>query len=533
MATAEQLLDQARDFHRQGQMQTAIDLYRSAAKANPRLSDAHTQLGFALMQVGIDAEAVDHLEKAVKLQPTSAEALCNLAFAHRSQGRIDEALSCYERAAWMTKRHPRAVAGAAEIYAITGRHGKAHALLLPYISSRQDPPAVALTYARCCRALGNPGDGAPALARHLAESSASIPPQLRIAMLLELANLAHDLGHPDRAIAAATDANRLTGRRYNAQAHAEVTQTLMANWTPERHEALPRAAAESDLPVFIVGMPRTGAALLEQVIASHPDAAPAGETTITRHLVARLVGGMSPEIVPFTDPGVLTYQAVNEGAAFCVNPLRMLARREGKQDPKRVVDRCTHNYLYLGMLDRMLPKARVIHIRRNPLDTALSCYMNAFDIPYPYRVHFADFAAAYQNYLRLMDHWRPMISMPVLDVDYEDLVHDFENQARRVIDFLGLAWNDACLRFWETPRRLVPFANQGILKPIYTTSAGKHAQYEQFLPQLRAALGMPPAEGVAPLGAPPPGPTGAPGAMPPMDLPPGALPPGDLPPPQF
>jgi len=525
MATAEQLLDQARDFHRQGQMQTAIDLYRSAAKANPRLPDAHTQLGFALMQVGIDAEAVEHLEKAVKLQPTSAEALCNLAFAHRSQGRIDEALSCYERAAWMSKRHPRAVAGAAEIYAITGRHGKAHALLLPYISARQDAPALALTYARCCRALDKPGDGAPVLARHLAESSGSMPPQLRVAMLLELANLAHDLGHYDRAIAASTDANRLTGRRYNAQAHAQMTDQLVSTWTAERHNALPKAAGESDLPVFIIGMPRTGAALLEQIIASHPDAAPAGETTITRHLVARLLGGMSPDIVPFTDPGVLTYQAVNEGAAFCVNPLRLLAQREGKPEAKRVVDRCTHNYLYLGMLDRMLPRARVIHIRRNPLDTALSCYMNTFDIPYSYRVHFADFAAAYQNYLRLMDHWRPMISMPVLEVEYEDLVRDFENQARRVIDFLGLPWHDACLHFWETPRRMVPFANQGILKPIYDTSVNKHAHYEQFLPQLRAALGMPPVEGLTPPGGAMQGSTPQSGAAPPAELPSGDLPP--------
>lgn len=206
MANAEQLLSQAREYHEQGQMQTALDLYRSAVRANPRLADAHTQLGLALNQVGMDAEAVEHLEKSVKLQPTSAEALCNLAMTHRSQFRLDQALDCYERAAWLSKQYPRAVAGAAEIYAITGRQGKAHAMLLPYISSQQDPPAVALTYARCCGAIGKPADGAAAIARHLAGGAAMIPPPARAQMLLTLSRLGHDIEKYQQSVAASMPA---------------------------------------------------------------------------------------------------------------------------------------------------------------------------------------------------------------------------------------------------------------------------------------------------------------------------------------
>jgi len=523
MATAEQLLNQAREFHRQGQMQTAIDLYRSAVRANPRLPDAHTSLGLALAQVGVDAEAVDHLEKAVKLQPTSADSLCNLAAVHRAQGRMDEALGCYERAAWLSKKHPRAVAGAAEIYAITGRHGKAHALLLPYVSAQQDPPAVALTYARCCRALGKPADGASAVGRHLAGAAGPVSAQARVQMLIELANLADDLGHYDRAFAAATDANRMIGRRFDAKAHTEMIDAIIAGWTAERHDSLPKAANESELPVLIVGMPRCGAALVEQIIASHPEAAPAGETAITRHIVSRLEGGVSQEIVGVTTPDALTMQNASEGAAFYVNTLRLIARHFGSENPTRVVDRCTHNYLYLGMLDRMLPKARVIHLRRNPLDTALSCYMNLFDIPYSFRVHPADFAVAHQCCRRLMEHWKSVIAMPMLEVDYEEIVRDPEGQARRIIEFLGLEWNDACLRHWETPRRMVPFANQGILKPIYDSSAGRHAHYEKFLVPLRAALGMPPAENLPGPRTVEPPPTEI--AMPPAEFPAGGFPP--------
>lgn len=525
MPTAEQLLQQAREYHQLGQMQTALDLYRTAVRTNPRHAEAHTALGLALAQTGLDAEAVEHLERAVKLQPTDPESLCNLAMVHRSQGRLEEALNCYERAAWMKRKHPRAVAGAAEIYAVTGRHGKAHALLLPYVASQQDPPAVALTYARCCRVLGKAADGAPAVARHLAGAGGELSPAVRVAMLLELAKLAHDLGHYDRAFAAATDANRIYGRRFNAQAYAEATDEIIRTWTAERHKAIPVAGAETDLPVLVVGMPRSGAALVEQILAAHPDVAPAGDTAVSRHIVSRLQGGVSVEIVPFANTEALTFPAVNEGGAFYANTLKMIARRDGYENPARVVDRCTHNYLYLGMLDRMLPKAHVIHIRRNPLDTALSCYMNAFEIPYNYRAHFADFTVAYKSYQRLMDHWKSFVTIPLLEVDYEDIVRDFDTQARRMIEFLGLPWNDACSRFWEAPRRLVPIAHQGVLKPIYDSAAGKHAHYEPFLVQLRAALGMPPAEGLPAAGPPP---TGAPDA--PTGFPPGGLPPTDMPP---
>ncbi len=514
MATAQELLKQAQEFHQQGQMQTALELYRSAVKANPRHADAHTGLGMALTQAGLDAEAIEHLERAIKLEPTSAQSLCNLAFAHRAQGRLDIALQCYEKAACMNKQFPRAVAGAADIHAMQGDYGKAYTLLLPYIQSGQDSPPIAVTYARCCRFLGKAQDAGQALARHLSGAAGSeLTPATRVSMLLEMGIISELIGHPDRGFAAATDANRMVGRRFNAAAHTEAADTVLNTWTPEVHNALPKASAESELPVLIVGMPRCGAGLVEQIIASHPEAAPAGETALTRHIMQRLEGEMKPGFDAFTMHEALAFQAVNEASGFYLKNLQQIALRDGYEKPQRITDRCTHNYLYLGALDCLLPKGRVIHVRRNPLDTAISCYMTAFTIPYLFKTHLQDFAAAYQAYEKLMAHWKSIISMQVLEVDYEDIVSDTEAQSRRIIDFLGLEWDDACLRFWETPRRTVAFANQGTLKPIYDTSAGRHKHYEQFLAPLRAALGMPAAEGITPL--PPQG-----SLQPPTDTPP-------------
>ena len=498
MPTAEQLLNQARDYHQQGQLQTALDLYRSAVKASPRMAEAHTALGMALAQSGLHAEAVEHLERAVKLEPTSAQNLCNLGMVLRGQGQLDQALQCYERAAWMHKHYPRAVAGAAEIYIIRGQHGKAYTMLLPYVQSQQDTPPLTLNYARCCRFLDKANEAAPALARQLAGASGELPAITRMNICLELARAAEMLGHPDRAFAAATDANRVLGRRFPAKEYTDAIEQVIREWTPEVHNALPKASSESDLPVLIVGMPRTGAALVEQILISHGEVAPAGETALSRHLVQRLEGGPSPIIKPFTNHAAITPQAVNEMAGFYVNTLQMIAKSQGAEAPQRITDRCTHNYLYLGLLDRILPKARVIHVKRNPLDTMLSCYMTSFDIPYLFKTHPADWAVAYKAYQRIMDHWKSVVGMPILEVEYEDIVSDLEGQAKRMIEFLGLAWDPACLRFWETPRRMTPLQNQGILKPIYTGPVGKHKGYEPFLAPLRQALGMPPAEGVTP-----------------------------------
>lgn len=491
MANAEQLLSQAREYHEQGQMQTALDLYRSAVRANPRLADAHTQLGLALNQVGMDAEAVEHLEKSVKLQPTSAEALCNLAMTHRSQFRLDQALDCYERAAWLSKQYPRAVAGAAEIYAITGRQGKAHAMLLPYISSQQDPPAVALTYARCCGAIGKPADGAAAIARHLAGGAAMIPPPARAQMLLTLSRLGHDIEKYQQSFAAATDANRLYGRRFDARSHSAEIESLIANWTADRHKEIPRATSETEQPVLVVGMPRCGGALVEQILASHPGIAPAGETAVSRHLVSRLSGAGSHGIQNLTSAENLNLSSVNEGAGFYISALRQITKSDGYETPDRIVDRCLHNFLYLGMFDAMLPKARVIHVRRDPLDTFMSCFTTHFDIPYYFKAHPGDWAVFYQSYQRLMDHWRSIISLQMLEIDYEDLVRDFDATARKIVEFTGLEWDDACAEFHNTERRFVPFEHQGILKPIYESSIGRATPYESFLVPLRQQLGLP------------------------------------------
>lgn len=496
MATAEQLLQQAREYHQKGQLQTALDLYRAAVKASPRLAEAHTALGMALLQVGLDAEAVDHLERVVKLEPTSAGALCDLAAAHRGQGRLDEALQCYERAGWMQKQFPRAVAGAAEIHVLRAQHGKAYTLLLPYIQTQKDTPPLTLIYSRCCRFLGKEGEAAPALARQLAGASGELQPITRMNLALELARCAETLGHPDRALAAATDANRILGRRFPAKEYVDAVETILREWTPEVHKQLPMAAAETELPVLLVGMPRCGAALVEQILASHADVAFGGELALSRHIVQRLEGAPTPFIKPFTDTSALNYQAVNEMAGFYVNTLQRIARSQGAENPKRITDRCTHNYLYLGLFDRMIPKGRVIHIKRNPLDTQLSCYMTSLEIPYLFKTHPADFAVAYKAYERLMNHWKSVVSMPILEVSYEDIVADLEGQARTMIDFLGLDWDPACLKFWETPRRVTPVQNQGVLKPIYTTSVGKHKHYETFMAPLRQALGLPAAEGV-------------------------------------
>lgn len=483
MPTAQELIRQARGFQQSGQVQTALEVYRTAVKTHPRSPEAHSALGVILAQLGMDAEAIEHLERVTKLLPTSPDALCNLAQAHRAQGRLERALDCFDRARWMVKNHPRATAGAAEIQVRIGQADKAYETLRPFVAIMQDPAPVALTFARACAHTGRESEGIAALQRHLAGTGERLDQHVRVLMHFELATLSDAAGLHDQAFGAATEANRLLPKRFDAGAHSAAISRIIEQWTPERHASLPKGTDASQAPVFIVGLPRCGAGLVEQVIAGHPACAPGGDLALMRHIIARLQGVQSPEIVLFDRLDALSPSAVVGAASFYLGSLAQIGGAAA-----RITDKLTHNFLYLGLIDRMLPGARIIHVTRDELDVGISCYLRHFDLPYRFTGNLGDIGSYIRDARRLMAHWRSFISVPVLEVSYESLVADVPGQAGRIIDFLGLEWDDRCARTHETKRNPRTLANPAVRRPVTQSRVGLHTRYESYLAPLREAL---------------------------------------------
>jgi hypothetical protein len=245
----------------------------------------------------------------------------------------------------------------------------------------------------------------------------------------------------------------------------------------------------SPRPIFILGMPRSGTTLTEQILASHPDVHGAGELhdllTIVQRPTAQAAAAASMPAPGFPDNLMhATAQTLSLWGAEYRGRLRQRA-----PDARCITDKMPANFFALGLISAMLPEARIVHVRRNPLDTCLSNFMHLFNAGQEHTYDLAELGSYYADYARLMEHWRTVLPAgSFLEVQYEDIVADLEGQARRLIDYCGLAWDDACLDFHRNTRDVRTASLMQVRQPLYRGSVERWRRYEEFLAPLRAAL---------------------------------------------
>ena len=254
--------------------------------------------------------------------------------------------------------------------------------------------------------------------------------------------------------------------------------------------------SESQAPVFIVGMPRSGTTLIEQVLASHPRVFGAGELDQISHLVNAIsaeISGAPPYPDSAADLDALTACRLGESYVSYIGRL--------SDGSDRVTDKMPGNFMHLGFIALLLPGARIIHSKRSPIDTCLSCYFQHFTQPMPFAGDLTNLGTYYQGYERIMTHWRNVLPLPMLEVDYEEMVGDHETMCRRIVEFSGLEWDEACLQFHKTERTVKTASTWQVRQPLYTTSVARWRHYEAFLGPLKKALGESPPKGRAGAGA--------------------------------
>ena len=228
-------------------------------------------------------------------------------------------------------------------------------------------------------------------------------------------------------------------------------------------------------------MPRSGSTLVEQILASHPQVHAAGELTTLNHVVQTTSHGAG---LPFP-------ACIGQYGADDVRRLgeHYLAKLPTLPDGKvRIIDKAPGNFLYVGLIRLILPNARIVHTMRDPVDTCLSCFSHLFpDLPFSYDL--AELGRYYRGYHELMGHWRSVLSTDaMLDVAYEAVVDNIEEQARRLIEYCGLPWDDRCLRFHETSRPIATLSNVQVRRPLYRSSLGGWRRYDAYLEPLLSEL---------------------------------------------
>jgi tetratricopeptide (TPR) repeat protein len=461
--------------------------FQEALRLRPTFAQAHNNLGnLCLVQERPD-DAARHYAEAVRLQPSYAEAHYNLGNALREQQQVAEAVHAYQLALALQPNNVATHQGLAEAYLELGE------------------PAHAETYWRRAVAI-NPGLIAPLLqlaANGMYHADDPSIDQLRARLTepglpLEAAGQVHFiLGYLlDRAEAAGEafehfrEGNALrrkllreSGADFNPREHARRIDRLSAVFSADYFQRTRGFGVDTEVPVFIVGMQRSGSTLVEQMLAQHSQVHAAGELKdvwrLANDLPARLGSVDSyPECLAHADAARLREIALAH--------LARLTERGGSA--VRVTDKMLDNFLHLGLLATLFPQARVIHCRRDPVDTCVSCFLQYFK-GLSFTWDLADLGCYYRDYERLMAHWRTVLPLRILDVAYEELVTDLEAVGRRLVAFLGLTWEDRCLQFHESRRPVQTMSKRQVRQPMYTTSVGRAHRYAAHLGPLLQALG--------------------------------------------
>jgi len=311
---------------------------------------------------------------------------------------------------------------------------------------------------------------------------AHCPSRDQVLLHFALGKALMETGDAEGAFAHWHAANRMKRAMIDYDADAALRQMAsMADGPADFDAGVPAIGGRlSEVPVFVVGMPRSGSSLLEEILASHPQVHGGGELLQLRSLFARS----------------LAHGALADGAGAAPSVDSSIAeavcRKLQRVSPHalRIVDKDLANFLYLGVIHRIFPRARIIHCRRDPLDTCFSAYSRLFLGNWEFTYDLGELGRYYRGYHALMAHWRGMLpGETFLEIDYEALVAEPERETRRVLDFLGLPWHEACLRFFETTRRVGTASFAQVRRPIYRSSIGRGRSSSTHLRPLIEALG--------------------------------------------
>lgn len=466
----------------QGDVPAGIAALRQAIKADPRDYGAVFNLGVVLQLHGVMDEAANCFRRALELKPGSADAYCNLGACLLPQGEVDAAEAAYAAALANSPGHAAALTGMAGVLTVAGRSAEA-VKLLAGVTAEAEPE---LVLARAS-ALQGQGDIRAALAlvqqvlAHGDPETASSEPL--VGLRFKAGELLDKSGDHDAAFAHLVAANRAKRVRFDRASHAQFVNRTIATWSAASRIGLAHSTISDATPVFVLGMPRSGTSLVEQILASHPDVHGAGELELIGRFAAALQsanGAHYPESALTAEPAQLD--------EFAGDYLRRLHERA--PDARYVVDKSWRNFEFLGFISQLFPRAKIIYCRRDPLDTGLSCFQQNFfgTVGVPFSYDLADIGYYLGSCERLMKHWQDSFGVAMHTLAYETLVTDLESEVRALLEFLELPWEPACLEFHRTERVVATASFAAVRQPLYTTAVGRHRHYTTQLEPLRIAL---------------------------------------------
>ena len=461
-----------------GRYREAEARFREAVAINPAYPDPHANLGVLLHARGLFEDAVASLRRALKLKPDFSDARASLGTALLFLGHQREARTHLRKVLKAKPAHAQALLGLAELAKMEGRFADAEALLRRALRVNPDLPWAWAALAGL-RRMGS-GDGAW-LERAEALAGSGLAPVHEATLRFAIGKFHDDTADYDRAFESFRRANELL--KAFAEPYDRAARDRFVDDAIAAYAGAARAQPEGALrpqPVLVTGMMRSGTSLVEQILASHPAAHGAGELSFWHDLACArpaLARGAAPR--------------VTDGVRLAEDYLRVLAAHGG--GASHVIDKAPVNVDYLGLIHAAVPGVKIICVRRDPADVCLSSYFAPLSPALAFTMDLADLAHYCRSVHRLLAHWRATLPPEsLLEVPYAGLIADQAGWTRRILEFAGLDWHDACLDFHATERAVATASNWQVRQKLYASSVGRARHYAKFLGPLAALRDLAP-----------------------------------------
>ena len=498
-------------LQRMGNLREAEKIYRDVLLKDPANVDALRLLADVAMRAKQWGDAQTLLERALEISPDFNQGWMDLGLARQEQDAADTAIEAYERVMRLEPNRPRAFVAAATVHAMHGRHDKAIDLYNEALQKNPKHFGALSGLGHVLKTIGNQDEAVARYRECIAHTPSHGETWWSMAnlktfrfedsdidtMMSQIANKAlvseqranfefalgkafEDRKDYDRAFEhyASGNENRRERETYDpvqtADLHDKFIATFSADFLRERGSDV---GCPSNAPILIVGLPRSGSTLLEQILASHPDVEGTHELPDLGR-IARSIGLQRDDQESY--PGVIPLLSDAELTALGEEYMSRTERHRDLGRP-RFTDKLPNNFVHVGFLSLILPNAKIINARRHPLDSCLGSYKQLFARGQPFTYDQFELAEFYMEYQRLMDHWHQVLPGKVLDVQYEDDVDDLETQVRRILEYCELPWHDDCLRFYENERAVKTASSEQVRKPIYASSKHRWRNYEAHL----------------------------------------------------
>jgi tetratricopeptide (TPR) repeat protein len=468
-----------------GNFQAAADIYELVLACMPDSAELYNNRGTVLQQLHRYEEALASYARAIKLKPGYANAHYNQGIVLKRMNRYSDALASFDKALALKPDHAEACNNSGLIFVTIGNMPEAENMFLKACALKPDfpDPWFNLVNIRNYQDLEN---AEARTIRRLLDMPGTAT-NAREILSFALGKIYDDCGHYDEAFECFKLANQIRNASvaYKPDDVAKMTDDIIDIFSKDFLARPFTSSPASQSPLFIVGMPRSGTTLLANILSHHRAIGTAGELPA--------IIEFSPDLVELAKKGFPYPQAVKQFTPTAITRLvndyeKRLTRDIGSNTPLYVIDKNPLNFRHLGFISLLFPKAQVIHCTRNPLDTGLSNYLVRFPLNLDYSFDLRNIGHFYREYTRLMEHWRQVLPLKMIEISYEEMVLNMEPTARRTLEFLGLEWDERCLSPHTNPCAVETASQWQVRQPVYRHALERWRHYEKHLTPLKEAL---------------------------------------------